>query len=98
MLYYEFALFLPQAAEVNSTRGLANGYSFGNDFYQVWITSGQWLRHRTDPYSPEMTRIIQIGLYGRPLDRARTRDPVDQRAFPYPAYTLLLFWPAAEVS
>ncbi len=75
---------------------MGNGYSFGNDFYQVWITSQEWLRHRRDPYSPEMTREIQIGLYGRPLDPNRPTDPVDRRVFPYPVFVDLLFWPAAE--
>ncbi len=43
-----------------------------------------------------MTREIQVGLYGRPLDPNRPGDPVDRRVFPYPAFTDLLFWPAAE--
>ena len=45
----------------------------------------------------KMTRDIQIGLYGRPLDATRAGDPVDRRVFPYPAYADLLFWPAAQV-
>jgi len=96
MLYYHEALFIPRAAAARTANGLGNGYSFGNDFYQVWFTSRQMLRQRSDPYSPEMTREIQTGLYGRPLDPNRPGDPVDQRAFPYPAFTNLLFWPAAE--
>jgi hypothetical protein len=43
-----------------------------------------------------MTREIQTGLYGRALDPGIPTDPVDRRAFPYPAFTVLLFWPAAE--
>jgi hypothetical protein len=97
MLYYHQALFIPRVLAVENAKGLGNGYSFGNDFYQVWLTSGQWLRHRTDLYSPEMTREIQLGLYGRPLDHSRPGDPVDRRIFPYPAFTDLLFWPASEL-
>lgn len=96
MIYYHQRLFMPRVEAVQTAEGLGNGYSFGNDFYQVWLTSRQWLRQRQDPYSPEMTREIQVGLYGRPLDPNRPGDPVDRRVFPYPAFTDLLFWPAAE--
>lgn len=97
-LYYHQGLFMPRVVAVRVARGLGNGYSFGNDFYQVWLTSEELLRHHRDPYSPEMTREIQIGLYGRPLDPNRPGDPVDRRVFPYPAFAELLFWPTAEVS
>jgi hypothetical protein len=96
MLYYHQGLFMPSVAAVRTAEGLENGYSFGNDFYQVWLTSRQWLRQGRDPYSPEMTREIQTGLYGRPLDPNRPGDPIDQRVFPYPVFTDVLFWPAAE--
>jgi hypothetical protein len=96
MLYYHQALFMPRVVAVRTAEGLGNGYSFGNDFYQVWLTSRQLLLLRSDPYSPEMTREIQTGLYGRPLDPTRPGDPIDRRVFPYPAFTDLLFWPAAE--
>jgi hypothetical protein len=97
MLYYHEGLFMPRVVAVRNAQGLGNGYLFGNDFYQIWLTSRELLRARRDPYSPEMTRDLQMGVYGRPLDPTRPGDPVDQRAFPYPAYTDLLLWPAAEV-
>jgi hypothetical protein len=83
---------------VRAAGGLGNGYSFGNDFYQVWLTSHESLRQPRDLYSAPMTREIQIGLYGRPLDPHIPTDPVDRRVFPYPAYMDLLFWPSAELS
>jgi len=97
MLYYHQALFIPRAREVQQSKGLANGYSFGNDFYQIWLTSRELLQTRQNPYSAEMTRAIQTGLYGRPLDPTRPSDPIDQRAFPYPAFVDLLFLPAAAI-
>ncbi|HEV2469514.1 MAG TPA: glycosyltransferase family 87 protein [Candidatus Sulfotelmatobacter sp.] len=97
MLYYHQALFIPRAQEAHRSRGLANGYSFGNDFYQIWLSSRALLQRRENPYSAEMTREIQTGLYGRPLDPARPSDPIDQRAFPYPAFVDLLFLPAAVI-
>ena len=96
MIYYHQGLFMPRVVAVRAAAGLGNGYSFGNDFYQVWLTSQEWQRHGRDPYSPEMTREIQIGLYGRPLDPNRPTDPVDRRVFPYPVFTDLLFWPTAQ--
>jgi hypothetical protein len=90
-------MFIPRAREMSAARGLGNGYAFGNDFYQVWLTSRESLRERLDPYSAEMTLDIQKGLFGRPLDPHLSTDPVDRRAFPYPAFTLLLFWPADEL-
>jgi len=96
MLYYHQGLFIPRAEAVRAAAGLNNTYSFGNDFYQVWLTSREWLRQGRDPYGLEMTRELQTGLYGRPLDGNRSGDPADLRVFPYPAYVDLLFWPAAE--
>ena len=98
MLYYHLGLFMPRVLEVGATRNLAGGYAFGNDFYPVWLTSREWLRERRDPYSPEMTREIQQGLFGRPLDAQIPTDPrTGYRTFAYPAFTDLLFWPAAEL-
>ena len=96
MLYYHQCIFMPRVLAVRAAAGLNNGYAFGNDFYQVWLASREWLHNGRDPYSPEITREIQIGLFGRPLDPNRPGDPVDRRVFPYPAFAALLFWPAAE--
>src|ERR1700690_4516377 len=97
MVYYHLALFMPRVLEVSATRNLAGGYAVGNDFYPVWLTSREWLRERRDPYSAEVTREIQQGLFGRPLDPRIPTDPLtDYRTFAYPAFSDLLFWPAAE--
>ena len=97
MVYYEFGLFMPRLLGMRAATNLAGGYAFGNDFYQVWLTSREWRLHNRDPYSAEMTREIQTGLYGRPLDPGIPTDPIDRRVFPYPAFADLLFWPAAEL-
>jgi len=95
MLYYHLALFVPRALEVNAERGLGNGYAFGSDFYPVWLCARMWRLRQIDPYSPEMTRQIQTGLFGRPLDPHIPSDPpVNYGKFAYPAQTLLLLWPA----
>ena len=94
MVYYHVGVFLPRAIERMAARGLGGGYSFGNDFYPIWLTSRVALLHHRNPYSPEMTREIQTGLFGRPLDRPGD-PPRDYRAFAYPVYVDLLFWPLA---
>jgi len=98
MLYYHLHLFIPNASETRAAKGLGNGYAFGDDFYPVWLTARQWQAERRDPYSPEMTREIQTGLFGRALDaRHPTDPPVNYRQFTYPAFTNLLLWPSAAL-
>jgi len=80
--------------EIRAAKGLGNGYSFGDDFYPIWLTSREALGWHRDPYSVEMTREIQTGLFGRPLDaHIPTDPPTDYRTFAYPAFTNLIFWP-----
>jgi hypothetical protein len=98
MLYYHLGLFLPRSLELRASLGLGNGYSFGDDFYPVWLTARQWRTEHRNPYSPEMTRQIQTGLFGRPLDpRNPTDPPADYREFAYPAFTELILWPGAAL-
>src|SRR5580698_9437082 len=75
ILYYHLGLFLPRTLEPRAALGLGNGYAFGDDFYPVWLTTRQWRAEHRDPYSPEMTREIQTGLFGRPLDPRNPTDP-----------------------
>ena len=96
MLYYHLRLFMPHVEKAQAAKHLAGEYSFGNDFYPIWLTSRQWIHGRQDPYCPALTREIQIGLLGRPLDsRLPTDPPSDYRAFAYPAFTDLLLWPVS---
>src|SRR5271169_3317975 len=98
MVYYHLLLFMPHVEKAQAAKHLEGEYSFGNDFYPIWLTSRQWLRERRDPYSPALTREIQIGLLGRPLDGQFSTDPPsDYRAFAYPAFTDLLLWPVSEI-
>src|SRR5271169_157533 len=98
MVYYHLGLFMPRVLEVRAAKGLGNGYAFGDDFYPIWLTARQWQAARLDPYGPEMTRDIQTGLFGRPLDARNPNDPpVDYREFTYPAFADLLFWPTAAL-
>jgi glycosyl transferase family 87 len=96
MTYYHLGLFLPRAMERGAAQGLGGGYSFGNDFYPIWLTSREALLRHQNPYAPEMTRQIQIGLFGRALDGgSASGPPSNYRAFAYPVYVGLLFWPVS---
>jgi hypothetical protein len=96
MAYYHLGLFIPYAMERRAAQGLGGGYSFGNDFYPIWLTSREATLAHRNPYSPEMTREIQTGIFGRSFDGRNAADPPrDYRAFAYPAYVDLMFWPLA---
>jgi Glycosyltransferase family 87 len=98
MLYYHLGLFIPRVLDLRTAQGLGNGYSFGDDFYPIWLVTRQWGAEHRDPYSSEMTRQIQVGLFGRALDPRNPTDPsVDYRQFAYPAFAELLLWPAASL-
>jgi hypothetical protein len=96
MTYYHLEVFIPHAIARHAAEGLAGGYAFGDDFYPIWLTSREALLHHRNPYSQEMTRDIQSGLFGHPLQARRPEDPAARyREFAYPAYVDLLFWPLA---
>ena len=69
-----------------------------SDLYPRWLGARELLRHGRNPYSPEITREIQQGYYGRPLDPQRPDDPKDQQGFAYPVYVVFLLAPIADFS
>ncbi|MGZ4730889.1 MAG: glycosyltransferase family 87 protein, partial [Terriglobales bacterium] len=73
----------------------AHGRPRGNlsDLYPRWLGTRELLMHHRDPYSPEVTREIQSGYYGRPLDPGRIDDPKDQQGFAYPLHVIFLLAP-----
>ena len=64
-----------------------------SDLYPRWLGARELLLHHRDPYSSDVTREIQAGYYGRPLDPARPEDPKDQEGFAYPVYVVFLLAP-----
>jgi Glycosyltransferase family 87 len=68
-----------------------------SDLYPRWLGARELLRHGRNPYSAEITREIQEGYYGRPLDAARPDDPKDQQGFAYPAYVVFLLAPTVDL-
>lgn len=99
MAYYFFGLLLPQVRAGMRLQNRAGGYFCGNDLYPIWLTTGELLAHRTNPYTPEMEHRIETGLYARPLDRSNRIDAgVNFRGFSYPLYTDVLAIPLSLVS
>ncbi len=87
MGYYYSSVVLPYAASIRTAHQADAGYSFGTDFYPIWLTSRECLPQRRDPYTSEVTREIQTGLFGRAFGPLHSDDPSpDYRAFSYPAF------------
>jgi hypothetical protein len=99
MWFYVQEILVPyQAADA-----AAHGRPRGNlsDLYPRWLGARELLLHHRDPYSPEITREIQTGYYGRPLDPNRADDlayePKDQQGFAYPVYVAFLLAPTISL-
>jgi hypothetical protein len=73
----------------------AHGRPRGNlsDLYPRWLGTRELLLHHRDPYGPDVTREIQSGYYGRPLNPDRADDPKDQQGFAYPLHVVFLLAP-----
>ena len=95
MVYYHLVLFVPRVSQVRTSEGFGNGYSFGADFYPIWLTAREGLLHHRDPYSPQTTRQVQIDLFGRTVDARVFGAPPEYWTFAYPAIADVLFWPIA---
>ena len=72
-----------------------HGIPRGNlsDLYPRWLGARELLLRGRDPYGNDVTREIQAGYYGRPLDPNRPFDPKDQQAFAYPLYVVFILAP-----
>jgi hypothetical protein len=82
-----------------SAKVAAAGKPIGNnsDLYPRWLGSRELLLHGRDPYSAEVTREIQTGFYGRPLDPQNPSDPKFQESFVYPLYAAFLLSPTVNL-
>ena len=68
-----------------------------SDLYPRWLGARELLLHGRNPYSADITREIQQGYYGRPLDPTLPNDPKDQQGFAYPAYVVFLLAPTVNL-
>jgi hypothetical protein len=83
---------------------VANVWSVGqpaqfSDLYARWWGAHELLLHRRDPYSPAVTREIQIVIYG---DQVATSHPGDAEelagGFAYPIYVVFFIWPTVHLA
>lgn len=95
MWMYVSRVIVPQQKAYAAIHGNPRGNL--SDLYPRWLGSRELLLNRRDPYSSEITREIQIGYYGRPLDPAKPNDPGDQEAFAYPVYVAFLLAPTVTL-
>jgi hypothetical protein len=77
------------------SESVAKGIPRGNlsDLYPRWLGARELLLRGRDPYGSDITREIQAGYYGRPIDPERPNDPKDQQAFAYPLYIVFVLAP-----
>ena len=92
--YVQHVLIGHQKADA-ALRGVPRGNL--SDLYPRWLGARELLLYHRDPYSPEVTREIQTGYYGRPLDPARPNDPKDEQRFAYPVYVVFLLAPTIDL-
>ncbi len=88
---YARRVLIPQQKAYAAAHALPRGNL--SDLYPRWLGARELLLHGRDPYSAEVTRDIQIGYYGRPLDPSRPDDPHDAEGFAYPVYVVFFLAP-----
>lgn len=68
-----------------------------SDLYPRWLGAKELLLNGRDPYSPEVSREIQAGYYGRVIDPSRPNDPRDEQGFAYPLYVIFFLAPTIRL-
>lgn len=91
MWFYVQHVLIPHQQSEAALYGIPRGNL--SDLYPRWLGARELLLHHRNPYSAEVTREIQAGYYGRPLDPALPHDPKDEQRFAYPAYVVFLLAP-----
>jgi hypothetical protein len=92
MIFYFNGVLMPLRIRQSHLDNTSNGN--WSDLYPRWFGARELLWHRRNPYSPEITREIQRGFYGHPLDPSNPKDPKDEEAFVYPVYVVFFLVPS----
>jgi len=69
------------------------------DLYAPWVGARELLLRRRNPYSPEVSREIQMVFYGRALgqgDTALSGRLINEQRFAYPVYTVFILAPTVH--
>lgn len=91
--FWHWALNILAPANTATVRAAQRPIGNNSDLYPRWLGARELLLHGRDPYSPEVTREIQTGFYGRPLDPQNPQDPTAKESFVYPLYVVFLLAP-----
>jgi hypothetical protein len=95
MWIYANRVLIPHQVSDATARGRPRGNL--SDLYPRWLGARELLLRGRDPYSAEVSREIQAGYYGRPLNPARAGDPSDEQGFAYPVYVVFLLAPTTAL-
>jgi len=95
MWTYSYRVLIAHQVRDSTVRGTPRGNL--SDLYPRWLGARELLLHGRDPYSPEFTREIQTGYYGRPLDPEGAGDRNYQQGFYYPVYVAFLLAPTIHL-
>ena len=93
--YWAKRVYIPAIAAEVRARNLPVGNN--SDLYPRWLGARELLLHGRDPYRSEITREIQVGFYGRPLDPTKKSDPIDKESFVYPLLVVFLLAPTVTL-
>lgn len=91
LMWAYYAHYHRLTQELLSSRGFPDRVF--SDLYPCWLASRELLIHGRDPYSADVTKQIQQGYYGRPIDSQRPTDPIDEQRFAYPLFVVFLLAP-----
>ena len=94
--YWAVVIFAP--ANTASAQQRHRPIGNNSDLYARWYGTRELLFHHRDPYGRDITREIQAGFYGRPLEPQNASDPAAQEGFNYPLYAAFLVAPFAGLS
>ena len=96
-------LFLSALAAFGMWYYVAHIWSVGqpanfSDLYARWWGAHELWFHNRDPYSPAVTREIQVVIYGAPVVSERPDDAAELAGgFAYPVYVTFLMWPTLHL-
>ena len=96
MWYWAVVIFAP--ANTASAQQRHRPMGNNSDLYARWYGTRELLLHHRDPYGRDITREVQAGFYGRPLESQNVSDPTAQEGFNYPLYAVFLVAPFAGFS
>jgi hypothetical protein len=92
MVGYYLHIFLPRVRTTRAARNIT--FFYGEDLYPYWLGTRELFTEKVSPYGDQVTREIQVAVYGRALDPQNPLER-DQHRFSYPLYLAFLMAPVA---